>query len=279
MDWKFIFGVAAGLFFGLLPYAVRDMPPEISWSGICAAILLMVWSVPWVTAKISLPAGSLVILLVSVTCGFIIHVFGAPFSPSTEDLAVTFRYNNQYRNDDIDVEYLLMNRGPSSVIVSAVGLFEIVAFGNKEDDPRSHLKLCNDPQNAEIISSVFFTRHIMGDYAQTGDKSRKSAIYDPVQMTVDGNQWQPNHPILIEAGNDKIVVARFPIEPKHLWSFNIAAWCPLIVTTDTQGRDGISMCPGFALTRIGLAPVTDVSHDQFRILPYTADACVQQPEN
>jgi len=43
MDWQFKVGIATAIVFGLLPFAVKDMPQSITWAGIAAAMLFGFW--------------------------------------------------------------------------------------------------------------------------------------------------------------------------------------------------------------------------------------------
>jgi hypothetical protein len=210
-------------------------------------------------------------------CAAIFLLFcGASYIPleslyfsSDENLAVSFQYNNQENKNNIDVEYLFLNKGKDSVLVSGVGLFEIVA-SQSADDPRNNIALCNDSANSRILTSLLFMRRIMGNSAQMGGNTRRSAIYDPIQLTVDGAAWPANLPISIESGKNRIITARFFLESAHLKGFEVAAWCPLVATLDTRSRGGVSICKGVAFTRTGLgnSSITDTSHEQYRILPF-----------
>lgn len=45
MDWQLAIGVGLAIVFGLLQYAVKDMPPYIAWAGIIGGILLVIWGI------------------------------------------------------------------------------------------------------------------------------------------------------------------------------------------------------------------------------------------
>lgn len=43
MDWQFRVGLGVAVVFGLLPYAVKDLPPWVSWPGVGIGALFIVW--------------------------------------------------------------------------------------------------------------------------------------------------------------------------------------------------------------------------------------------
>jgi len=108
----------------------------------------------------------------------------------------------------------------------------------------------------------------MGKGSQIGGDSLRSAVYDANKIVVDGAQRQSNDPISVEAGRTRIVSAVFNVSPDHAKDFNVIALCPLVMSLDIKSRSGASICKGLAWTAMGDGSVTNISGEQFRILPY-----------
>ena len=65
MDWQFRVGVGLAIVFGLLPYAVKDMPHWLSWSGVALGILFAAWGM--LPGHEKMPMGPAIWFLASVT--------------------------------------------------------------------------------------------------------------------------------------------------------------------------------------------------------------------
>ena len=65
MDWQFRIGVGLAVVFGLLPYAVKDMPHWASWSGVALGILFAAWGM--LPGHEKIPMVSAIWFLASVT--------------------------------------------------------------------------------------------------------------------------------------------------------------------------------------------------------------------
>ncbi len=61
MDWQFKIGVGIALVFGLLAFAVKEIPHPISWPGIAIGCLLVVWGIPLFHGRVMLGPGLLFI--------------------------------------------------------------------------------------------------------------------------------------------------------------------------------------------------------------------------
>jgi hypothetical protein len=73
MDWQFTISLSTAAIFFLLSYVVKDMPHSITWAGIGAAVLFGLWGIPWVSQRVLLWPGLLIILGFSVIiCGGIL---------------------------------------------------------------------------------------------------------------------------------------------------------------------------------------------------------------
>lgn len=69
MDWQFKTCIALAIFFGILPFAVKDMPQAVTWAGLGAAVLFGLWGIPWAAQRIPTYHGLLLILSL---CGVIV---------------------------------------------------------------------------------------------------------------------------------------------------------------------------------------------------------------
>jgi hypothetical protein len=64
MEWQFKVGLGVAVIFGLLPYAVKDMPHWVTWSGIAAGLTLVAWGL--LPSHERLPVGPVALFVVGV---------------------------------------------------------------------------------------------------------------------------------------------------------------------------------------------------------------------
>jgi hypothetical protein len=66
MDWQFKVGISLAVVFGLLPYAVKDMPRWLSWPGVMLGILFVAW---WglIPSHDKIPLGPAFLFLIGIS--------------------------------------------------------------------------------------------------------------------------------------------------------------------------------------------------------------------
>src|SRR5216684_3094764 len=67
MDWQFKVGIGATVVFGLLPYAVKDMPHWISWPGVMVGILFLAWGCGLIPSHDKIPFGPAFLFLIGIS--------------------------------------------------------------------------------------------------------------------------------------------------------------------------------------------------------------------
>src|SRR5580700_4741553 len=65
MDWQFKVGIGLAVMFGLLPYAVKDLPHWISWPGIVLGLLFVLWGLALSYATV--PHGPAFLFIAGIT--------------------------------------------------------------------------------------------------------------------------------------------------------------------------------------------------------------------
>ena len=76
MDWQFLVGIGAAIVFGLLGFAVRNMPLSLTWAGITAGGLLMAWGLSHLHDKIPTAPGLLFVACIAGLVGSVIWGIG-----------------------------------------------------------------------------------------------------------------------------------------------------------------------------------------------------------
>jgi hypothetical protein len=66
MDWQFKIGLGVAFFFGLLPYAVKDMPHWVTWSGMAIGLALVIWGI--IPSHERLPLGPVGLAIIGIAC-------------------------------------------------------------------------------------------------------------------------------------------------------------------------------------------------------------------
>jgi hypothetical protein len=66
MDWQFKFGLGFTVVFGLLAFAVKDMPHWVTWPGIVVGCLLILWGIPPFHDRVPIGRGLLFIVVAAV---------------------------------------------------------------------------------------------------------------------------------------------------------------------------------------------------------------------
>jgi hypothetical protein len=69
MDWQFLVGIGAAIIYGLMGSAVKDMPVPLTWAGLVAGVLLMVWAIPPLHSRIATVPGLLIVVFASGLVG------------------------------------------------------------------------------------------------------------------------------------------------------------------------------------------------------------------
>jgi hypothetical protein len=90
MDWQFKVGIGVAIVFGLLPFAVKDMPHWITWPGITIGALLAVWGVIPNHEKIPLGPAFLFIICSAGIAGSVAWYVDMSASSELPQLAETF---------------------------------------------------------------------------------------------------------------------------------------------------------------------------------------------
>lgn len=93
MDWQFLVGIGAAVLFGLLPFAVKDMPAWITWPGIAAGAVLILWGLVPQHERVPTWAGLLFVAFVGGAIGSGI-VIASSLRGSTET-ALQILYENK----------------------------------------------------------------------------------------------------------------------------------------------------------------------------------------
>lgn len=86
MDWQFKVGVGLSILFGLLPYAIKDMPQSITWAGVVAGLLLIVWG--FVPSHDKMAVGPTLLLIASLS-GLVGSIVWYRSSAETEKQSAT----------------------------------------------------------------------------------------------------------------------------------------------------------------------------------------------
>ena len=82
MDWQFKIGLGLSFVFGLLPYAVKDLPGWVSWSGLGIGVVCVIWGL--IPGRSQMPLGPS--LLFVLGCALVFAAIGwyredSPSSP------------------------------------------------------------------------------------------------------------------------------------------------------------------------------------------------------
>jgi hypothetical protein len=224
--------------------------------------------------KAPIPPLALVVLAIALVLCAAVYVgvqaragVPAPLQITDEDLLVSFQ-TALVKPDNLEVKYLLRNRGKQSALVNDVGLFEIVATKGF-DDPQDNVRMCDD---ADAKTLTILRMGIMGQGAQVGDDSKRSGEYTAITLLVDGAPWEAKTPIPIESGKTRLITATFSINPDHAAHFNTRVFCPVIDAVDIRNIPGTTICRGMAQTFSSNEFTESRSMQQFRILPHSPGA-------
>jgi len=80
MDWQFKVGIGVAILFGLLPFAVRDLPHWITFSGIGAGLLFVGWGLLPNHDKVSVGSALIFIIAISAAIGSGIQILPSLYS-------------------------------------------------------------------------------------------------------------------------------------------------------------------------------------------------------
>jgi hypothetical protein len=228
------------------------MPPS-SWPYLLALFYLLAGITAWLCraeisavykrlkrSEISQIPGDFWFVMACVLIEIAVPTFILVSKPSEEDLRVSFFIEGGPPALSVRAEF--SNVGKYGAIVTNLSLFEIVALHPKSD-PQQNADLCNDV-SPTILPIVQMAPQIMGRGAQVGGDTRKSSLYAPESLTIDGRTLDPGSPIPIESGKIQIVSAKFALIPDHWKDFDTLVVCPMVSTRNMQGINGVAICKG-----------------------------------